>query len=437
MQRRGIVIVDDDAVMRLGLKTLVPWEDTEFTLLGEASNGREAFHLVETHRPEIVITDMKMPIMDGVELIRALREQKQPPAILALSSYDDYELVREAMRLGTADYLLKMDLTPELLLKTLRSMTAALAKPQETGVQLNALRTQLVKNIVSRFFLSDKDLATQMRQASVEFKRDLVWTLVLRSDLYAALEDETGQEEQYRTMCLSMINIAEEIVQDCLDGFCVEGYDGALYVLGTLRDEPPHPDERLLRLGERLSRMIEQYLDVKVYVGIASGGANVDGLYYACRYAKTASRQAQRKQTEALLYQPDMDARRGDAGVSESVIVQAKTYIDCHYPEKIALPDLAVQLGITPNYLSTLMKKQLGMTFSEYMLNVRMEQAGKLLSDSRLRINEIAGKVGYDNLFYFSKLFKRVYGVPPRIFRHQRAASAQQKLTTKKEENDG
>lgn len=129
MRRWGIVVVDDDAVMRLGMKTLIPWEDTEFDLLGEAENGREALELIQKCRPSIVITDMKMPIMNGVELIRALREQNQPPMILALSSYDDYELVRQAMRLGTADYLLKMDLSPEMLLQTLRSITATSAKP--------------------------------------------------------------------------------------------------------------------------------------------------------------------------------------------------------------------------------------------------------------------------------------------------------------------
>lgn len=78
MQRWGVVIVDDDAVMRLGLKTLISWEDTEFTLLGEAANGQEALKIIQTCKPEIVITDMKMPVMDGVELIRFLRKQTPP-----------------------------------------------------------------------------------------------------------------------------------------------------------------------------------------------------------------------------------------------------------------------------------------------------------------------------------------------------------------------
>ena len=220
--------------MRLGLKTLISWEDTEFTLLGEAANGQEALKIIQTCKPEIVITDMKMPVMDGVELIRFLRKQNHPPKMLALSSYDDYELVREAMRLGTVDYLLKMDLSPEMLLQALRSLTETSAKPQETGVQLNALRTQLVKNIISRFFVSDRDLLEQMQQVGVTFKREPVWVTVLRPDSHTALDDER-EEEQYRTISLSMINIAEEIAQDCLDGFCVEGYDGAFYILGSLR----------------------------------------------------------------------------------------------------------------------------------------------------------------------------------------------------------
>lgn len=427
MQRWGIVIVDDDAVMRLGMKTLIAWENTEFDLLGEAANGREALELIQKCRPSIVITDMKMPVMNGVELIRALREQNHPPIILALSSYDDYELVRQAMRLGTADYLLKMDLSPEMLLQTLRSITVTSAKPQGTSIQLQALRTQLVKNIISRFFVSDKDLLEQMQQAGVTFAREPVWVMVLRSNLLAVLDDdEEAQEEQYRTLCLSVINIAEEIAQDCLDGFCVEGYDGAFYILGTLREEFAQSEDRLLHLGERLSRMIEQYLDVTVHIGIASGGANVDGLFHACRYARSAARQAQSQNNSALHYREHMDMRHGEGTITEDIAQQAKQYIDTHYSEKIMLPELSTQLGITPNYLSSLMKKQLGMTFSEYIMSVRMQQASQLLSSNRLRINEIAAAVGYDNLFYFSKLFKRFSGMSPRDFRHHRMAACNQ-----------
>ena len=435
MRRWGIVVVDDDAVMRLGMKTLIPWEDTEFDLLGEAENGREALELIQKCRPSIVITDMKMPIMNGVELIRALREQNQPPMILALSSYDDYELVRQAMRLGTADYLLKMDLSPEMLLQTLRSITATSAKPQETGVQLHALRTQLVKNMISRFFVSDKDLLEQMQQARVTFAREPIWVMVLRSRLQMVLDDDEAQEEQYRTLCLSVINIAEEIVQDCLDGFCVEGYDGAFYILGTLREEFAQPEERLLRLCERLSRMIEQYLDVTVYIGIASSGANIDGLFHACRYARTAARQAQRQNISVLHYQVHMDMRHSEGPITEDIAQQAKRYIDTHYSEKIILTELSAQLGITPSYLSSLMKRQLGMAFSEYIMSVRMEQASKLLSVNRLRINEVAAAVGYDNLFYFSKLFKRFSGMSPRDFRHHRMGASNQE-NTYREENE-
>ena len=435
MRRWGIVVVDDDAVMRLGMKTLIPWEDTEFDLLGEAENGRKALELIQKCRPSIVITDMKMPIMNGVELIRALREQNQPPMILALSSYDDYELVRQAMRLGTADYLLKMDLSPEMLLQTLRSITATSAKPQETGVQLHALRTQLVKNMISRFFVSDKDLLEQMQQARVTFAREPVWVMVLRSRLQMVLDDDEAQEEQYRTLCLSVINIAEEIVQDCLDGFCVEGYDGAFYILGTLREEFAQPEERLLRLCERLSRMIEQYLDVTVYIGIASSGANIDGLFHACRYARTAARQAQRQNISVLHYQVHMDMRHSEGPITEDIAQQAKRYIDTHYSEKIILTELSAQLGITPSYLSSLMKRQLGMAFSEYIMSVRMEQASKLLSVNRLRINEVAAAVGYDNLFYFSKLFKRFSGMSPRDFRHHRMGASNHE-NTYREENE-
>ena len=289
--------------------------------------------------------------------------------------------------------------------------------------------------MISRFFVSDKDLLEQMQQARVTFAREPVWVMVLRSRLQMVLDDDEAQEEQYRTLCLSVINIAEEIVQDCLDGFCVEGYDGAFYILGTLREEFAQPEERLLRLCERLSRMIEQYLDVTVYIGIASSGANIDGLFHACRYARTAARQAQRQNISVLHYQVHMDMRHSEGPITEDIAQQAKRYIDTHYSEKIILTELSAQLGITPSYLSSLMKRQLGMAFSEYIMSVRMEQASKLLSVNRLRINEVAAAVGYDNLFYFSKLFKRFSGMSPRDFRHHRMGASNQE-NTYREENE-
>ena len=84
MRKPRILIADDDTMVRIGLKTVINWEENGFVLVGEAANGLEAMQLVQEKKPDIVITDIKMPGMDGIELIRQLRQQSTPPEILVL-----------------------------------------------------------------------------------------------------------------------------------------------------------------------------------------------------------------------------------------------------------------------------------------------------------------------------------------------------------------
>ncbi len=409
--QHGIIIADDDAVMRLGLKMLVDWEQTSFRIIGEAENGREALALCERMRPEILITDMKMPVMDGIALIRALKKNANAPKIIVLSSYDEFELVREAMRLGSADYLLKMDLNAEVLLQTLHSLSDA---AEGSPVRLTALRAQLVKNIISRFFLSDADLRAQLAAAEAGFFAQPVCCFAIE----ACAAPEAGQnEEEYRTICLSLINITEEIARDSLQGFCAEGYTGEFYLLGA----PLNPDADtvcgMYQLAGRLRQMLEQYLDLQATIGFSCGNCTVDGLYTACKEARLAGRAALRKGLSCLQYDAKLSSAMPEPSSLSAEVRRMQQYIAQHFAEDVSLPALAQRLELSPGHLSAMMKKQLGLPFSEYVLYVRLAHAQELLSSTNLKIYEVAEKTGYHDPFYFSKLFKRAFGVSPGDYR--------------------
>ena len=106
----GVIIVDDELLMRIGLKSIIQWEDEGFTILGEAANGREALELAGTHRPDLIITDIKMPVMDGLELIREARRLDIGGQFVILSCLEEFQYAQEALRLGAADYLIKSDM---------------------------------------------------------------------------------------------------------------------------------------------------------------------------------------------------------------------------------------------------------------------------------------------------------------------------------------
>lgn len=104
------LIADDDALLRAALRTMVDWEALGYTLVWDCTNGLQMLELLQRTTVDLLITDMKMPLLDGLGLIRRLRQSALLPVTVVLSGYDEYELVQEAFRLGAHDYLPKGNL---------------------------------------------------------------------------------------------------------------------------------------------------------------------------------------------------------------------------------------------------------------------------------------------------------------------------------------
>jgi two-component system response regulator YesN len=121
-----ILIVEDEIKIRRGLASLIS-KHTEHIVVGEAKNGLEGFEMAERFQPDLVITDVRMPVMDGLEMIRRMREKKMPQLFLILSGYSEFEYARKAIKYGCEDYLLK-PLAPEDITETLRRIEEKLEK---------------------------------------------------------------------------------------------------------------------------------------------------------------------------------------------------------------------------------------------------------------------------------------------------------------------
>jgi two-component system, response regulator YesN len=120
------LIVDDEILIRQGIKHYIDWEKEGFTIVGEASNGKEALELIESQQPHIVITDVVMPIMDGEALTKAVKEKYPHIGLIVLSSFSEFDYVRSAFQNGVIDYILKPKLNAESLLKALRQAAGQL-----------------------------------------------------------------------------------------------------------------------------------------------------------------------------------------------------------------------------------------------------------------------------------------------------------------------
>lgn len=124
-----VIIVEDEFIVRYGIRSMIDWEGIGMQLAGEAANGKEALELMEAEMPDILITDIKMPVMDGIELIGKIRAVSPDIKIIILSNLEDFQYAKEAIKHGVSEYLIKSDMMPrdfeQALLKLKESLDTA------------------------------------------------------------------------------------------------------------------------------------------------------------------------------------------------------------------------------------------------------------------------------------------------------------------------
>ena len=140
-----VVIVDDEFIMRQGMKHMLDWEKEGYPIVGEATNGKEGLELIEAVRPDIVLADIVMPVLDGIEFSKILKARFPQVQLVILSSYDKFEYVKETLLNGAADYILKPALNPDILLKTLNKVAERIPGMQIRKTQHTSSSAQIEK----------------------------------------------------------------------------------------------------------------------------------------------------------------------------------------------------------------------------------------------------------------------------------------------------
>ncbi|WP_070000568.1 response regulator transcription factor [Cellulosilyticum sp. I15G10I2] len=143
-----VLIIDDEVLVRVGLKSTINWESIGFSIVGEASNGEKGYEQYKLHKPDVIITDIKMPHKDGMWLIKKIRETNKQVKILILTCYDEFEYVREALKLGADDYILKSEIEDEELIDSMSKFKAQLKLIPDKDKELRVLKEQFESNAV-------------------------------------------------------------------------------------------------------------------------------------------------------------------------------------------------------------------------------------------------------------------------------------------------
>ena len=140
----NLLIVDDEPIITQGLRYTIPWDTYGIKVVGEAEDGKEALEILRKQQVDIVLTDVRMPVMDGIELARTINEQMPRTRVIVISGYDEFEYAREAMRFGVKDYLLKPVDIDELL-ERVNSLKREIIAEKESNRNLENTVLQEVK----------------------------------------------------------------------------------------------------------------------------------------------------------------------------------------------------------------------------------------------------------------------------------------------------
>ena len=170
-----LLIVDDEPLVQIGIRSMLNWESMGIEIAGTATNGRQAYDMILEKHPEIVITDIKMPIMDGMQLIEKCQSLEHPPLFILLTSYEEFALVKQAISYQVLDYLVKLELTEDVLKTAVQKALDILEKERkqaaipESGSDLSLLQDNFYIRLLLNLFETEEQFATQCDLLSVRF----------------------------------------------------------------------------------------------------------------------------------------------------------------------------------------------------------------------------------------------------------------------------
>lgn len=417
--RMRVLLVDDEPLVLIGLQGLLEWKSLGYELCGTARNGQAALEMIEKNAPDIVVADVKMPLMDGLELARRCHERAPLPVFIMLTSYEEFEFVRSAMGAGAVDYLIKLELTPEALTGALQRAAAVVAREQayrqkvqpEAQAGFLTYRDRFLLRLYAGQIRDEAELDQRIETLGLTFRKGEKY-LVASCDLVPKSEELTP--EQLIRLSFSTARLIETTLENHLPCF-VTGMDvKRLNVLFCLDEAAARDPEQFLRpLLLRTSQIVYNYFTVTLYWAVADPAGHLLALSRHCRELEAF-------RPMLCAQQPVIFSHRGaenDATEHKAqTVARIQQYIREHLSERLSLNDVAAVFNFSPNYTSQLFAKYGSSSFVEYVTEMRIAAAKEMLEQGDLKIYEIAEKLGFDNAFYFSKVFKKVTGQSPRDY---------------------
>lgn len=527
-----VLILDDEWIILDGLCSF-PWEAYGCRVTGSAGDGAEGLELAKKSPPDIVLTDIKMPVMDGLEFSRQIKEQYPDTEIIFLTGYDNFTYAQQALRIGVCEYLLKPVDFKEMhqvvdkvctRVRTQRKHKKDYSELRKRFRQtLPLVKSKLISDLIYGRLKDHKEMKERMKLLNIKI------------DKYVLVYGRLNNYEEYQTTDLEpglfdfvVCNICEESLKECslqvysetdTLGYCfVAVFSNSLdnrdctnhcvWACGEIQKNIREVVQRDISFGISMVKTdpyamnqcykealdaceqnaymgdgagILAYSDVadshvkawnitegeknRLFSEIAQGNletakkfvmkifeecndleimryAAMELLLSGCQYLghESAAFHANMEKNTFLsdtiekIYschtRKDLleilkkalgfmaDRRKGEQADRKQRTAQGiLDYIGEHYTEDISLDILSDYFKISKTYINRLLKNNTGKSFLEILLECRLAKAEELISENRYKIYEVAEMVGYHDLSYFIRAFKKKYGVTPNVYR--------------------
>lgn len=401
-----MIIVEDESFERNALKNYIDWELVGVQIVGEASNGVQGVNIAMELKPDIILTDVNMPVMNAIEMTEQIRRFLPETKILFISSYDDFEYARQGIDLNIFAYLTK----PVNEMQLLRSVKRAVDQITEKELEKKLydkirdnyeLNLKLVSQALVSRILMDIDVDTEQVN-----QLNLGWLYEGEGRLgeIVATFDEGRTEQLDRKISLlteACRNTCKKVINICMNR-------GRLITVFRTRQE------WVRETMEELKTIIRGFLQeqgckvVRVEsaydeTGNMSAGVLYDQIRQKCLLASNGHPD------------PGTDRKKG----KQQIVAEIENIIQTQYATGLTIDSIAKTMHFTPNYIGMVFKTVKGIGINRYLMNVRMENAQRLLRESDLSVGEIALQCGYENVTYFHSCFKKETGITPNEYRNQ------------------
>ncbi len=475
-----MIIADDEHLVVKSLKASIDWGKCGFEVIGEASDGIEAYELIMQLRPDIVFADIRMPGMNGLELIKKINEQTDNTVFVVISGYAEFAYAQKAMSYGALGFCLKPFEESELL--TVLKKAAATIEKNTVNIEMRFLaliddyspeglrkKRELLKSL--GYGWNDENglvvfISTGEGKLELESgKRHMVfpagkdkYAYLLNSDaakrIIAAVE---GGKLPGGIISIGVSNVHPS--PDSLEAAIAEaGMAAEQYFLtgekGIYRYACPDT-EALEDLFQKLEeavmkkdiplvkRLLEQFEysfsrgmcyvshAFKVYNRIVysfstSKSERYDDFilnYEMLMYSFKSVHEMLDYLRDVIMEYSGINKDYASPDQKNMTFKNIFNYINEHFLENICIRDISRMFNVNANYVSHLFKKEKGIAFTEYISDLRINYAYTLLKTTGISVSEVAEKAGFNDYFYFARVFKKATGKTPTAFRNEYCAT--------------